>query len=81
VGRERRSEQLSRALAALLLVLLALASQGCVHTHVRAYQRSVLADPSMTTGDLAGPAESHVHAVHEGAAGGGSLAESGCGCN
>jgi hypothetical protein len=35
----------------------------------------------MTADDLEGPAAAHVLAVHEGATGGGSLAESGCGCN
>lgn len=60
---------------ALLVALLA----GC--THVAPYQRGRLAHPTMTTNDLAGPSESHMHTVQEGAAGGGTAAESGCGCN
>jgi len=52
---------------------------GC--THVAPYERGILAHPSMTTGDMAGPSEAHVRAVHEGAVGGGASAESGCGCN
>jgi hypothetical protein len=54
-------------------------SLGC--THVAPYDRAQLAHPTMTTADLDGPAAGHVHAVHEGAIGGGSVAESGCGCN
>jgi hypothetical protein len=54
-------------------------SLGC--THVAAYDRAQLAHPTMTTADLDGPAAGHVHSVHEGATGGGSVAESGCGCN
>jgi uncharacterized protein DUF4266 len=50
-------------------------------SHVAPYERGKLAHPMMTAGDLEGPAASHVLAVHEGATGGGSLAESGCGCN
>jgi Domain of unknown function (DUF4266) len=62
-----------------LVVLLAFPLMGC--THVAAYDRAVLADPSMSAGGMDGPAAGHVRAVHEGAAGGGSVAESGCGCN
>lgn len=49
-------------------------------SHVAPYQRGKLAHPMMTN-DLVGPAAAHVMAVHEGATGGGQLAESGCGCN
>jgi hypothetical protein len=59
--------------------LLSLLGTAC--THVAPYERGKLAHPMMTSGDLAGPAASHVMAVHEGATGGGSLSESGCGCN
>ncbi len=61
-----------------LLALLALASAAC--THVAPYERGNLASRGMTA-ELNGPAAGHVHAVHEGAIGGGSVAESGCGCN
>jgi hypothetical protein len=60
----------------MLCLLGALA--GC--THVNPYQRGKLAHRTMTT-DVSGPALEHVYSVQEGAAGGGSAAESGCGCN
>jgi hypothetical protein len=63
----------------LVVASLALASVGC--THVAPYERGKLAHPMMTADDLQGPAAAHVLAVHEGATGGGSLSESGCGCN
>jgi hypothetical protein len=64
---------------ALLLSVLALAATGCAH--VPAYDRAVLAQPSMSSGILAGPGEAHLWAIHEGATGGTIGAESGCGCN
>ncbi len=64
---------------ALASVLLAFGGIAC--SHVAPYERGKLANPMMTAGDLQGPAAGHVLAVHEGATGGGSLAESGCGCN
>jgi hypothetical protein len=64
---------------ALASVLLVFASSAC--SHVAPYERGKLANPMMTADDLQGPAAGHVLAVHEGATGGGSLAESGCGCN
>ena len=69
-----------RSLLSLFLSasLLALAS-GC--THVAPYERGALAHPSMTSATVQGAAAGHVHAVHEGAVGGGSMAEGGCGCN
>jgi hypothetical protein len=64
-------------------VVLALAVMGFASacTHVAPYERGKLAHPMMTAEDLQGPAAAHVEAVQEGATGGGSLAESGCGCN
>jgi hypothetical protein len=59
-----------------LVVLLSVA--GC--THVAPYDRARLAYPSMTD-SYESAMSGHVRAVHEGAAGGGSVAESGCGCN
>jgi uncharacterized protein DUF4266 len=64
---------------ALASVLLVFAISAC--SHVAPYERGKLAHPMMTADDLQGPAAGHVLAVHEGATGGGSLAESGCGCN
>jgi hypothetical protein len=63
----------------VLVGVLGLLTQACAH--VAPYDRGQLAHPSMATNDLDGPAASHVRAVHEGATGGGSVAESGCGCN
>jgi hypothetical protein len=63
----------------VLLSLAALLSAGC--THVAPYERGALAHPTMTAAALDCPAAGHVRAVHEGATGGGSVAESGCGCN
>jgi hypothetical protein len=60
-------------------IAVALSSAGC--GHVAPYERGKLAHPMMTADDLEGPAAGHVQAVHEGATGGGSLSESGCGCN
>ena len=53
--------------------------EGCAH--VAPYERGKLAEPTMTADDLDGPAAAHALATHEGATGGGSLSESGCGCN
>jgi hypothetical protein len=67
---------LLRFLAALFVAVLAI---GC--TRVAPYERGRIAHPTMTTSDLAGPGESHVRAVQEGAMGGGFEAGGGCGCN
>jgi hypothetical protein len=67
------------ARAFALLLLLAAGASAC--TRVRPYQRGVLAHPTMLLTSPAGPAESHVYAIQEGASGGGSGAEGGCGCN
>jgi hypothetical protein len=75
----KRCGKKSAAMMRLLLsIALVLSAEGCAH--VAAYDRGKLAEPSMSPSDVAGAAESHVHAVHEGAAGG-SHGESGCGCN
>ncbi|MFO0578823.1 MAG: DUF4266 domain-containing protein [Polyangia bacterium] len=58
---------------------LLVSASGC--TRVRPYQRGVLAHPTMLLTSPAGAAESHVYAIQEGASGGGSGAEGGCGCN
>lgn len=63
----------------VLSVLVVAALSGC--THVRPWERGRLAHPTMAADDPAGAAESHMRGVHEGATGGGSVAESGCGCN
>ena len=55
------------------------ALSGC--THVPPFQRGRLAHPTMLLQETAGPGESHVYAIHEGAVGGGAAVEGGCGCN
>jgi hypothetical protein len=61
-----------------VLAGIALAVTGC--THVAPYDRGRLAHPTMTQ-SVGSAAAEHLHAVQEGAAGGGSVGESGCGCN
>jgi hypothetical protein len=70
---------LSRVFVCGLFALVAMSTAAC--SHVAPYERGKLAHPMMTADDLEGPAAAHVLAVHEGATGGGSLSESGCGCN
>jgi hypothetical protein len=69
----------ARIVRTCLFILVLAGLVGC--THVAPYERGKLAHPMMTADDLAGPAAAHVIAVQEGATGGGSLSESGCGCN
>jgi hypothetical protein len=67
------------ALSLATITALIGGSSGC--TRVKPYQRELLAHPTMLLTEPAGPAEAHVHAIQEGASGGGSGAEGGCGCN
>jgi hypothetical protein len=60
------------------VTLFAFAASAC--THVAPYERGRLAHHTMVD-EYDGPASGHVHAVHEGATGGGGIGESGCGCN
>jgi hypothetical protein len=62
----------------LLLVTATLVLGAC--QHVAPYQRARLAHPTMTD-DFSSPAAAHMVAIHEGAVGGGSAGEAGCGCN
>ena len=68
-----------RSFLAVCALLGLLSTAAC--SHVAPYERGALAHPTMAASGLDGPAASHVLAVHEGATGGGSVAESGCGCN
>jgi hypothetical protein len=70
--------QKSRAWLVTFLTLAASSLPAC--THVAPYDRARLAYPSMTD-SYESAMSGHVRAVHEGASGGGSVAESGCGCN
>lgn len=60
-------------------VVLAALLAGCRATRV--YERGHLAHPTMSPDTAQGPAEEHMRAVHEGAAGGSGAAGGGCGCN
>lgn len=66
-------------LGGLSILMVIASSSGCVH--VRPYQRERLTHPTMTTVDWGGAGETHARAVREGAIGGGSAGEAGCGCN
>jgi hypothetical protein len=72
------AERFARA-AILVLAALAMVGAGC--THVPPFQRGRLAHPTMLLQETAGPGESHIYAIHEGATGGGAAVEGGCGCN
>jgi hypothetical protein len=52
---------------------------GCAQ--IPPHQRGRLAHRTMLLTGAAGPAEQHIYAIQEGAVGGGSGAEGGCGCN
>ena len=67
-------------MSARLFLIVGLAVMATACTHVAPYDRGRLAHPTMTQAVETAAAE-HLHAVQEGAAGGGSVAESGCGCN
>jgi Domain of unknown function (DUF4266) len=62
-----------------VLFIAACAALGCAR--VAPYQREKLAHPTMLLQETAGPGEAHVYAIQEGAVGGGSAVEGGCGCN
>jgi hypothetical protein len=64
--------------AVALLIWLG-ATAGCVR--LAPYQRGRLAHPTMLLQEMSGPGEAHVYAIQEGAVGGGSGVEGGCGCN
>jgi hypothetical protein len=65
----------------LVVAVLALACGMPACVHVRPYQRERLSHNTMTTGNWGGPGEIHARSVHEGAIGGGTAGEAGCGCN
>ena len=77
-----RPRRLARVAALVLSGVLLAASTltaGC--THVAPFQRGRLAHSTMLLTETAGPGESHVYAIQEGAEGGGAAVEGGCGCN
>ena len=69
----------TRIFAVGLVLTAVICASGC--THVPPFQRGRLAHPTMLLDETAGPGESHVYAIQEGAVGGGSAVEGGCGCN
>jgi hypothetical protein len=73
------SIRLAAASLAVAFVTCVLGSAGCAR--LKPYQRERLAHPTMLLGETAGPGEAHVYAIQEGAVGGGSAVEGGCGCN
>jgi hypothetical protein len=70
---------MSVAVRTLLALCTVYVLEGC--THVPAYQRGLLAHPTMAADPIEGPAHQHMYSVHEGAVGGRGVSESGCGCN
>ena len=70
---------MSRSVLSRAVLCVAAVVAGCAH--VPPYARERLAHPTMQMDDMSTAAEAHVHAVHEGAAGGSVAASSGCGCN
>jgi hypothetical protein len=62
-----------------VLMTLLLLGSGCAD--VKPYERGRLAHPTMLLGDMARPGAAHVYAIREGAVGGGTGAQGGCGCN
>jgi Domain of unknown function (DUF4266) len=68
-----------RVLLALIAACGALGAGGCAR--LRPWERGRLAHPTMLLTDQARPGEAHVYAIQEGAIGGASAAEGGCGCN
>jgi hypothetical protein len=63
------------------VVLLAVLSGGLGCAQLKPYERGRLAHSTMLLSDTARPGAAHVYAIQEGAVGGGSGAEGGCGCN
>ncbi len=66
---------------AWMMILAVVAGGFSACMRLAPYQRGKLAHPTMLLGDRSGPGEAHVYAIQEGAVGGGSGAEGGCGCN
>ena len=65
----------------LLGAVAAIALAGAACTRLKPYERGRLAHPTMRLTDNASPGLAHVYAIEEGAAGGASAVEGGCGCN
>jgi hypothetical protein len=70
---------MARRLALLFVLAAVLPAAGCAR--LRPWERGKLAHPTMLLGDLTRPGEAHVQAIQEGAVGGATSVEGGCGCN
>jgi hypothetical protein len=70
---------LGRILVGTVAAAALATATGC--TTVAPYERGKLAHPTMVSSDMTGFGESHLRAIHEGAAGGNGGTGSGCGCN
>jgi hypothetical protein len=66
-------------LVALVFSVLPGGAAGCAQ--LKPYERGKLAHSTMLLSDTARAGAAHVYAIQEGAVGGGSGAEGGCGCN
>jgi hypothetical protein len=64
-----------------LLLVLSVVAAGSGCARLKPYERGRLAHPTMLLGDASRPGSAHVYSIREGANGGGSGAEGGCGCN
>ena len=69
----------TRRFLILLALAAALPAAGCAR--LRPWERGKLAHPTMLLSDLTRPGEAHVQAIQEGAVGGATSVEGGCGCN
>jgi hypothetical protein len=76
---DRASRIAGRGLAVTLALALMALAGGCAR--LKPWERGKLAHATMLLGDDARPGEAHVYAIHEGAVGGASAVEGGCGCN
>ena len=63
----------------VVVVLVTVSGGGCAQ--LKPYQRGKLAHSTMLLSDTVRAGAAHVYAIQEGAVGGGSGAEGGCGCN
>jgi hypothetical protein len=77
--RAQKTTDAPRLAVAVALAFLVSVVSAC--QHVAPYERGRLAHPTMVSSDLTKPGEQHLRGVQEGAIGGGTGAESGCGCN
>jgi Domain of unknown function (DUF4266) len=70
---------MKRKLIGLVLVVVSCGGAGCAQ--LKPYERGKLAHSTMLLTDTARAGAAHVYAIQEGAVGGASGAEGGCGCN